>query len=427
MGAGYIMFVHLDCNNFFVSCELVSRPELKGTPVVVANNNDNNGGIILALNQEAKAVGLKRGNPLFQVSQLIEQQHVTVIDVHHQLYHDISRHIMEEVRKTEMVLDFIQYSVDEFFGFMPEDDPALLREYLQTLKNLIYQTTSIPVSCGAGLSYTLAKTATWFAKHYPAYNGICIMPADKRETALSKVPIKEVWGIGRRSVKKLEQTGIRTALDFTKQNDSWVNRLFGVTGLRTWKELNGTPAIIIASHEQQKSIMYSRTFAHMTSSKEILMRELSNYASAAARRLREQKSLCQSVTVFIATNRHRTDLAQYKADDSIRLTTATDDSLQIIDVVAILLNRLFKDNYQYKQAGVILGNLQHSDAVQLSLFEPNQVKEKERQKRLMQVMDKINQRFGKNQIHFAIQGSEADISDQPAGFMRPKNIEELNN
>ena len=427
MGAGYIMFVHIDCNNFFVSCELVSRPELKGTPVVVANNNDNNGGIILALNQEAKAVGLKRGNPLFQVSQLIEHQHVTVIDVHHQLYHDISRHIMEEVRKTEMVLDFIQYSVDEFFGFMPEDDPALLREYLQTLKNLIYQTTSIPVSCGAGLSYTLAKTATWFAKHYPAYNGICIMPADKRETALSKVPIKEVWGIGRRSVKKLEQTGIRTALDFTKQNDSWVNRLFGVTGLRTWKELNGTPAIIIASHEQQKSIMYSRTFAHMTSSKEILMRELSNYASAAARRLREQKSLCQSVTVFIATNRHRTDLAQYKADDSIRLTTATDDSLQIIDVVAILLNRLFKDNYQYKQAGVILGNLQHSDAVQLSLFEPNQVKEKERQKRLMQVMDKINQRFGKNQIHFAIQGSEADISDQPAGFMRPKNIEELNN
>ena len=421
------MFVHIDCNNFFVSCELVSRPELNGTPVVVANNNDNNGGIILALNQEAKAVGLKRGNPLFQVSQLIEQQHVTVIDVHHQLYHDISLHIMEEVRKTEMVLDFIQYSVDEFFGFMPEDDPALLREYLQTLKNLIYQTTSIPVSCGAGLSYTLAKTATWFAKHYPAYNGICIMPADKRETALSKVPIKEVWGIGRRSVKKLEQTGIRTALDFTKQNDSWVNRLFGVTGLRTWKELNGTPAIIIASHEQQKSIMYSRTFAHMTSSKEILMRELSNYASAAARRLREQKSLCQSVTVFIATNRHRTDLAQYKADDSIRLTTATDDSLQIIDVVAILLNRLFKDNYQYKQAGVILGNLQHSDAVQLSLFEPNQVKEKERQKRLMQVMDKINQRFGKNQIHFAIQGSRADISDQPAGFMRPKNIEELNN
>jgi hypothetical protein len=104
------MYVHLDCNNFFVSCELVSRPELKGTPVVVANNNDNNGGIILALNQEAKAVGLKRGNPIFQVKKIIEQNKVTVIDVHHQLYHDISHRIMEEVRETEMVLDFVQYS-----------------------------------------------------------------------------------------------------------------------------------------------------------------------------------------------------------------------------------------------------------------------------------------------------------------------------
>jgi hypothetical protein len=94
------MYVHLDCNNFFVSCELVSRPELKGTPVVVANNNDNNGGIILALNQEAKAVGLKRGNPIFQVTRIIERHHVTVIDVHHELYHEVSQHIMDEVRKT---------------------------------------------------------------------------------------------------------------------------------------------------------------------------------------------------------------------------------------------------------------------------------------------------------------------------------------
>ena len=159
------MFIHLDCNNFFVSCELISRPELRGTPVVVANDNGNNGGIILALNREAKAVGLKRGNPLFQVAQLIEQQHVTVIDVHHQLYHDISRQIMDHVRQTEMVLDFVQYSVDEFFGTMPDDDPVRLRTYLSQLKQLILNRTGIPVSCGAGLSYTLAKTATWFAKH----------------------------------------------------------------------------------------------------------------------------------------------------------------------------------------------------------------------------------------------------------------------
>ena len=407
-----------------MSCELVSRPDLKGTPVVVANNNDNNGGIILALNPEAKAIGLKRGNPLFQVTKIIEKHHVTVIDVHHHFYHEVSRHIMEEVQKTEMVLDFVQYSVDEFFGTMPEDDPTLLRDYLKTLKDLILRETGIPVSCGAGISYTLAKTATWFAKHYPAYQGICIMPADKREAALNKVPVKEVWGIGRRSIKKIEESGVKTALDYAQRPETWVNRLFGVTGLRTWKELNGTPAITLTSHERQKSIMYSRTFAHMTGSKSVLLRELSSYASAATRRLREQNSLCQTVTVFLATNRHRTDLPQYSNDKTIKLSTATDDSITINEAVRQLLDSLFREYYQYKQAGVILGQLQHSEGVQLDLFATGQVQEKARKQRLMKAIDDINQRFGRNQIHFAVQDKSHD--EQPAGFMRPHKVDEDN-
>ncbi len=417
------MYIHIDCNNFFVSCELVSRPELRGTPVVVANNNDNNGGIILALNQEAKNVGLKRGNPIFQVTKIIQAHKVTVIDVHHHLYHEISNHIMEEVRKTEMVLGFIQYSVDEFFGFMPEDDPVLLREYLSELKELILRTTDIPVSCGAGESYTLAKTATYFAKHYPAYKGICIMPADKRERALAQVAIRDIWGIGRRSIKKVEQAGVKTALDFAQKPEIWVNRLFSITGVRTWKELNGIPAITIVSHEKQKSIMYSRTFAHMTSSKTVLLRELSNYASSVARKLREQKARCKSVTLFLATNRHRMDLAQYHADDTLKLHTPTDDSMVIIEAVTVLLDRLYRENYQYKQAGLIVGQLEHNESVQLDLFAPNQVEDQAKKKRLMQTIDGINKKFGKNQIHFAIQGSEADQSEQPAGFMRAKNVD----
>ena len=407
-----------------MSCELVSRPDLKGTPVVVANNNGNNGGIILALNPEAKAIGLKRGNPLFQVTKIIEKHHVTVIDVHHHFYHEVSRHIMEEVQKTEMVLDFVQYSVDEFFGTMPEDDPTLLRNYLKTLKDLILRETGIPVSCGAGMSYTLAKTATWFAKHYPAYQGVCIMPADKREAALNIVPVKEVWGIGRRSIKKIEESGVKTALDYAQRPETWVNRLFGVTGLRTWKELNGTPAITLTSHERQKSIMYSRTFAHMTGSKSVLLRELSSYASAATRRLREQNSLCQTVTVFLATNRHRTDLPQYSNDKTIKLSTATDDSITINEAVRQLLDSLFREYYQYKQAGVILGQLQHSEGVQLDLFATGQVQEKARKQRLMKAIDDINQRFGRNQIHFAVQDELHD--EQPAGFMRPHKVDEDN-
>ena len=417
------MFVHLDCNNFFVSCELVSRPELRGTPVVVANDNGNNGGIILALNQEAKAVGLKRGNPIFQVNKLIEKQHVTVIDAHHHLYHEVSHRIMDEVRQTEMVLDFVQYSVDEFFGMMPDDDPTRLRGYLQQLKDLILAKTGIPVSCGAGTSYTLAKTATWFAKRYPAYQGICIMPADKREKALAQVPIADVWGIGRKSIRKLTQEGIQTALDYTRKPEAWVHRLFKVTGVRTWKELRGEPAITIASRERQKSIMYSRTFARMTDSKTILLKELSNYATATTRRLREQGSLCGAVTVFLATNRHRTDLAQYNIDDTIKLTTATDDTRLIIEAVHTLLERIYQPRYQYKQAGVILSQMQSNSGVQLDLFSPQAAEDTSRQKRLMRAIDTINKRFGKNQIHFAVQGNENDLQDDPAGFMRPHNVE----
>ncbi len=416
------MYIHLDCNNFFVSCELVSRPELRGSAVVVANDNGNNGGIILALNQEAKAVGLKRGNPLFQVSRLIEQQHVTVIDVHHQLYHDISHRIMEEVKQTEMVLDFVQYSVDEFFGTMPDDDPQRLRGYLQQLKNLILEKTGIPVSCGAGLSYTLAKTATWFAKHYPAYEGICVMAADKRELALAKVPIADVWGIGRRSIKKLGLEGIQTALDYTRKSEAWVRRLFNVTGVRTWKELRGEPAITLASRERQKSIMYSRTFAHMTDSKAVLLKELSNYATAATRRLREQGSLCGAVTVFLATNRHRADLAQYDAEDTVKLTTATDDTRVVMQAVSALLEHIYQPHYQYKQAGVILSQLQSNSGMQLDLFATEQAEDRTRQKRLMQTIDSINERFGKNQIHFAVQGTDNETEDDPAGFMRPHNV-----
>jgi DNA polymerase V len=306
---------------------------------------------------------------------------------------------------------------------MPDDDPTRLRGYLKTLKELILQTTGIPVSCGAGESYTLAKTATWFAKHYSGYKGICVIPADKRETALAKVAIKEVWGIGRRSVKKIEEEGVQTALDYTRKSEAWVKRLSGITGVRTWKELNGIPAITLASRERQKSIMYSRTFADMTSSKAILIKELSNYATAATRRLREQGSLCGSVTVFLATNRHRLDLAQYTADDTIRLSTPTDDTTIIIQVVKHILEKIFHERYHYKQAGVILGKLQSAEGAQLDLFASNQVEETARQKRLMRAIDTINGRFGKNQIHFAIQGLENDTEDVPAGFMRPHNIE----
>lgn len=421
------MFIHIDCNNFFVSCELVSRPNLQGTPVVVANDNETGGGIILALNKEAKAIGLKRGNPLFQVREITDKQHVTIIDVHHSLYHQISNHIMEVVHQSEMVLDFVQYSVDEFFGTMPDDDPERLRTYLQQVKDLIMRETHIPVSCGAGHSYTLAKTATHFAKRYSGYNGICIMPMEKRQRALEMLPANDVWGLGRRSKPLLEQLHISTAWQFAQQSKETIQRLFGVRGVRTWMELNGTPAIVLEGHEKQKSIMHSRTFAHMFSERVDLEREISNFVMAAASKLRAQKQLCQALHLFLATNRHREDLPQYKNDTTIRLTHPTDDTSLLIRTAIQALKQIYQKGYLYKQAGVVLEQLVNNDSIQMDLFTADDLTKK---KRLMAAIDDINRKFGANQIHFAIQGQRASTGDgtmergddEPAGFMRAHKI-----
>ena len=142
------MILHIDCNSYFASCEVATRPGLEGKPVVVANDNEAGGGVILALTPEAKALGLKRGTPLFKVRSLIRLNDVVVCPADHKKYRRISHHIMEIVQQQQIVLDFVQYSVDEFFGMLPLDDPDEVRHYVSKVKEAITSATRIPVSCG---------------------------------------------------------------------------------------------------------------------------------------------------------------------------------------------------------------------------------------------------------------------------------------
>ena len=183
------MIVHIDCNSFYASVEIVSHPELAGRPVVVANNNEAGGGIILALTKEAKKLGL-RGDPVFKVRKTLETNNVAMFDADLRKYRDMSRRIMKTVIEQEIIINFLQYSVDEFFGEIPVDDPPTVRQCLEQVVAVINDNCGIPVSCGCSCTYTLAKTATWFAKHYEAYNGICIITPEVREKALKKIPIE---------------------------------------------------------------------------------------------------------------------------------------------------------------------------------------------------------------------------------------------
>lgn len=391
------MFIHIDCNSFFASCEVADNPALKGRPVIVANGNEAGGGVILALTSEAKSLGFKRGMPLFKVRQQIEQQDVVVCPADHKKYRRYSRSVMQAVQEQEIVLDFVQYSVDEFFGQLPVEDPQEVEFYTRKVKDRIFEAARIPVGCGCSSTYTLAKTATYFAKHFKAYGGVCVLTADKVERALSLLPVGDVWGIGRQNKAKLHQMGVVTALDFVRRDEREIERAFSTAGLHTYQELKGQPCIRLDRSDRQKSIMQSHTFAYMIADKDALAHEIRGFATRCCARLREQHGLCSNVTLFVATNRHHQDLLQYSNSASVKLPSPTSDTPTVIKVALTLLDTLFRAGYQYKQAGVVLGGISSEEGQQLDLFT---AQEDERKHKLMVLTDSINHRFGEATISF---------------------------
>lgn len=399
------MILHIDCNTFYASCEVSLRPDLYGKPVVVANCNEAGGGIILALTKEAKALGLKRGNPVFQVKDILNKNNVAVFPANLPKYVDISRRLMQVVKDQDIVLNFTQYSVDEFFGELPTNDSQELREIALKVKAHIEKCTGIPVSCGLSLTFTLAKVATWYAKHYPGYQGVCVLPEAKIPTALQGLPLADVWGIGYRTQPRLEAMGMHTAWDFHEKPEYFVQKTLHLPGVRTWKELHGEPCIDIQPLAKQKSIAHTRTFTFMSTKKEELQTYISNFAVAAARKLRDQHSVCLEVTSFICTNPHREDLAQYGGGKTVKLRVATADTGVIVNAACQALDAVFREGFQYKRAGVILSDITSDEAVQLDMFDDSS-RDMEKSKKLMEVVDALNTKFGMNSVRLAVQGFE---------------------
>lgn len=410
------MFVHIDCNSYFASCEIATNRELEGKPVIVANDNEAGGGIVLALNAEAKALGLKRGDPVFKVKNIIKLNRVQLCHADHKKYHHISAAIMNAVQQQGLVLDFVQYSVDEFFGSMPLNDADELRHYVGLVKQLIWDKMHIPVSCGCAQTYTLAKAATHFAKHYQGYNGICVLTPEKREQALGLLPIADVWGVGRQNRMKLESMGVRTALDFVRVDEKVLRNAFGISGLRTWHELQGQPCLNLERPALQKSIMQSRTFAFMISSKEELAKEIKTFAQSCCVSLRAQKAMTESVSLFVTTNRHREDLEQYSNSAGMKFRSPTDDTGQVIKAALQLLDVIFREGYKYKQAGVVLNDITQVEGSQLDLFA---AENNERRHKLMQVTDAINHKFGNDAIGFSM--TKKDFQDINAPLTYPND------
>lgn len=375
----------IDCNNFFVSCERLFRPDLAGKPVVVMSNND---GCAVAMSNEAKALGIKRGLPIYQLRQIINRYNVATISGNHRMYGNISSRVMATIGSIVPEMDI--YSIDEAFIDMSLWEGKALDETGHKIVSKVRRDVGIPTSLGIAPTKTLAKIAARFAKKYPGYRGVCIIDnEDKRRKALALTGIDEVWGIARRLGKRLRQYNINTALDFAELPLSEVRKIINVMGERSWRELNGEPCIDHEAAEPlNKQICTSRSYKKSIDDPELLKEAVADYSAKVARRLREQGGCAKSVTVFIQTNSFRPELPQHFGSTTIQLDEATDDTLAITSAAVRAVDSLFRPGYAYRRAGVTVNEIVNHNAVQQNLFSVPGLREK--RQRLMTVIDLIN-------------------------------------
>ena len=387
----------IDCNNFFVSCERLFRPDLVGKPVVVMSNND---GCAVAISNEAKALGIKRGIPIYQIKQLIERHGVVTISSNHKLYGNISSRVMATIGT--IVPDIEIYSIDEAFLDMSYWDGEALEATGRNIVAKVRRDVGIPTSLGIAPTKTLAKIAARFAKKYPAYKGVCIIDnEEKRRKALSLIEIEDVWGIGRRTGKRLRQYNINSALDFADMSLSKVRQLVNITVERTWRELNNEPCVDIKNIEPlNNQICATRSYKKSIEDVEQLKTAISDYCETVALRLRRQGGCAQSVTVFIQTNSFRPELPQHYGSVTIPIEEATDDTLTLTSLAVRAVVSMFRTGYAYRRAGVIVNEIVSKDAVQQSLF--SVLGNREKRHRLMQTIDTINKNEGtRGMVHSA--------------------------
>ena len=402
----------VDCDNAYVSCERVFRPDLNGKAVCVLSNND---GCVVARSNEAKALGIKAGMPYFQLKEQFPD--VVVFSSNYELYGDITDRVMSLVRKASPA--FYRYSIDEGFCDLSGMDHLDLKKWGEDLSAFIWKATRMPVSIGMAPTKTLAKMASHYAKHYPGYKHCCMIGNDEqRIKALQGYEIDEVWGIGRKYAARLQAAGVRTALDFASKPDSWVHAtLNNVVAMRTWKELNGEDVIPMEEMSKKKSICTSRSFPGMITDFTAIRTRISNFAARCAEKLRGQQSVAQTVCVFVDTNHFREDLPQYWNMSEERLLTPSNNTQQIVQTATRCTERIFRQGYHYKRAGVIVMGICPDNGIQTN-FVDYDAERHQKMKQLDEALDKINRLYGSETIVLGSQQYTAKGGKGKAGVFK---------
>jgi DNA polymerase V len=387
------VFALIDCNAFYVSCERVFNPKLNNRPVVALSNND---GCIISRSKEAKALGIKMGVPLFKVKDIVEKEKVVVFSSNYTLYADMSRRVMNIISSSSPYTEI--YSIDEAFVEL-SSLPIDYESYAHQLRQTILQHTGIPVSIGIASTKTLAKVANHKAKKDDSLNGVCsLVNYNNIDQILELTEVGDVWGVGRRLSKKLINHGIHNAKLLKNCSDSWIRKMMSVNGLKTITELRGISCIPLEEYSMtRKSCCTTRSFGKLLTNLEDIEQAVTTFARRAAERIRSESLAASCVSVFVRTNPFDKKSAYYSNGASRTLSHPTHDSITIIETALLLTKRIFKNNYQYKKAGVLLSGLCDESEIQETLFEKNYNQNSD----LMSAIDAINYRYGRDTLQMA--------------------------
>jgi DNA polymerase V len=387
----------IDCNNFFVSCERLFRPEIEGKPVVVLSSND---GCAVSRSQEAKDLGIPMGAPHFKFRDFFKQHGVVAFSANFELYGDISERITNLL--TSITPHIEVYSVDESFLDLSELSVDHYQAWGHVVRASILKHVGVPVSVGIAGSKTLAKAANDRAKKLPELGGSLDLSEQGGGTDryLAGLPVQDVWGVGWRLGPKLRAEGIHTALDLREMNIHRAQQLMGIHGRQMIYELNGTACLPLAlAHKPQQMIMRGRQFGEDTREFYVVESAIASLAARATATLRRERQLAHQATVTLRTNRHKP--GYQRVSKTVCFHTPTADTGLITGQLVQLLADTFNPRLAYHKADILLTGLVPEAGLQTDLLGTVDLTANQASRQKMRVLDSINKQHGKGTITFA--------------------------
>ena len=385
----------IDCNSFYVSCERLFNPKIRRLPVVVLSNND---GCIISRSNEAKALGIKMGEPYFKARNIIIKNNVQVFSSNYSLYGDISRRVMRTLKRFNSKIEV--YSIDEAFLDLSNFSDKDVKDVGKEIRNTVLQWTGIPTSIGIAETKTLSKVANHIAKKQKS-GVVSLVNIKDLDPILEKVEVRDIWGVGKQLSKFYIKNGIYNAKQLKNASNTWIKKTKNVLSSRTAMELRGVPCIEIETKQaKRKSCCVSRSFGKKVEKLRELKESVTSYCLNAAEKIRSESLVSKSITVFIRTSPFQNKGIFYSNSKTIDFPIATNNSIEIVKNALTGLDLIYKDGFKYQKAGIILSGLSDSEKGN-SLFKSTK---DEKIKNLMQSIDSTNYRYGRSTISLASAG-----------------------